>query len=167
MDTSLRCGSGANSLKLHAKEKFALAPQVFLQGHAEIDTKIGAPNFLAILVRRFYPQTSASMGLGIEYNGNKELTYSIRGKKTFPLTSSGLVNVNMKGRFDVDKDFRERKNKLAAELTLGILNFQTDQDLRLKLGYEAFNKVPYFQLRENCWTLNVDSHGKWNVRYCL
>ncbi|CAA6655835.1 unnamed protein product [Spirodela intermedia] len=161
MDTSLRCGSGSQSLKVHAKEKFPLASQIFLQ------VSDWAPCFLAVLIRHFYPQASASMGVGCQYNGDKELSYNIRGKKAFPVTSNGLVNLNVKGRCDVDKEFRERKSKLAAELTWGILNFQTDQDLRLKVGYEVVNKVPYFQLRENCWTFNVDSSGKWNVRYCL
>lgn len=28
-------------------------------------------------------------------------------------------------------------------------------------------QVPYFQVRENNWTLNADANGKWNVRYDL
>jgi hypothetical protein len=26
-------------------------------------------------------------------------------------------------------------------------------------------QVPYFQLRENCWTLNAYMDGKWDVRF--
>uniref|UniRef100_A0A1D1Z270 Outer envelope pore protein 21B, chloroplastic n=1 Tax=Anthurium amnicola TaxID=1678845 RepID=A0A1D1Z270_9ARAE len=167
METSLRYGSASKTLRIHAKEKFPLAPQIYLQGHAEIDTGIGAPSCFALLIRHSYPQASASMCVGFQYDGKKELSYNIRGKKAFPIMSSRLLDLNFKGRCDVDKEFTERKVRLAAELTWGILNFQKGQDLRLKVGYEISDKVPYIQLRENCWTLNIDTNGKWSIRYYL
>ncbi|EHA8591440.1 putative Outer envelope pore protein 21B, chloroplastic [Cocos nucifera] len=57
------------------------------------------------------------------------------------------------------------KQRGAVELTWGIRDFQKDQDVRIKLGYEIFNKMPYIQIRENAWTLNADLSGKWNVRF--
>ncbi|XP_022772545.1 outer envelope pore protein 21B, chloroplastic-like isoform X2 [Durio zibethinus] len=55
----------------------------------------------------------------------------------------------------------------AAEFTFSIFNFQRDQDVRLKLGYEVFEQVPYLQIRENNWTLNADMNGRWNIRFDL
>lgn len=72
-----------------------------------------------------------------------------------------------KPRCDTDKDFKQRKVKSAVELTWNILDFQRDQDVRVKVGYDLLEKVPYFQIRENNWALNTDINGKWNVRFDL
>jgi hypothetical protein len=37
--------------------------------------------------------------------------------------------------------FWQRKTRGAAEFTWSIFNFQKDQDVRVKLGYEVFDKV--------------------------
>ncbi|KAI8008325.1 hypothetical protein LOK49_LG07G01056 [Camellia lanceoleosa] len=37
--------------------------------------------------------------------------------------------------------YPDRKSRGAAEFTWGILNFQKDQDIRLKVGYEVFDKM--------------------------
>ncbi|PKI55087.1 hypothetical protein CRG98_024378 [Punica granatum] len=59
------------------------------------------------------------------------------------------------------------KSRGAAEFALNIKDFQKDQDVRVKVGLEVFDQVPYLQIRENNWTLNADVNGKWNVRYDL
>ncbi|GFZ10553.1 hypothetical protein Acr_21g0011520 [Actinidia rufa] len=142
MDTSIRYGADSTALRIHAKEKFPIDSNTHLQ-------------------------LSASLGVGLQYNRHEKARYSVRGKTAFPVTTNGLLQFNIKGRCDVDKEFRERKLKGAAEFTWGILDFQKDQDMRLKVGYEVFDKVPYLQIRENNWTLNVDINGRWNVRYDL
>lgn len=119
------------------------------------------------MIRHFYPDISANLGVGLQYDKREKLRYFFRGKKAFPVTNDGLVRFNIKGRCDVDKEFRERKPTGAAEFTWGILNFQKNQDIRLKLGFEVIDQVPYMQVRENNWTLNIDSKGKWNIRYAL
>ncbi|KAL7162322.1 hypothetical protein ACSBR2_042744 [Camellia fascicularis] len=101
------------------------------------------------------------------HDRKEKLWYSVRGKKPFPVTPNALLRFNIKGQCDVDKEFKERKSRGAAEFTWGILNFQKDQDIRLKVGYEVFDEVPYLQVRENNWMLNVDVNGKRNVRYDL
>jgi hypothetical protein len=53
------------------------------------------------------------------------------------------------------------------ELSRKIFNFTEDQDLKLKIGASAHDRMMYAQLRENNWTLNVDANGKWDVRYDL
>ncbi|KAF6154288.1 hypothetical protein GIB67_026744 [Kingdonia uniflora] len=168
METSLRYGgSSSNSLRIHAKEKLPIDSKTFFQVHGELDTEVGRPNYCSALVRHFYPEISASLGVGLQYDQDEKFRYTVRGKKSFPISSSGLVSLNVKGRCDSDKEFQERKGRAAAELSWSLLNFKDGQDVRLRVGYEMFEKVPYMQVRENNWTLNADINGKWNVRFDL
>ncbi|XP_008237935.1 PREDICTED: outer envelope pore protein 21B, chloroplastic-like isoform X4 [Prunus mume] len=164
METSLRYGGDAKALKIHAKEKLPLDSKTHLQIHGELDTRLGVPTFGRAVVRRFYPDFSASLGVGLQYDRREKLRYTVRAKKSFPVTTDGLLSFNVKGRCDLDKEFKERSSTGAAEFSWSILNFQRDQDVRLKLGYDLLDKVPYMQIRENNWTLNADGNGKWNVR---
>jgi hypothetical protein len=42
-------------------------------------------------------QLSAKVGVGIHYDKKKQLGYTLRGKKSFSLTSNDLVGINVKG----------------------------------------------------------------------
>ncbi|URE18813.1 SNF1-related protein kinase [Musa troglodytarum] len=165
MENSLRYDGDSKSLRIHAKEKIPLASKTLLQVHGELDTGTGTSGYRALIVRHFYPELSASMGFGIQLNKDEKLSYSLRGKKAFPVTASGLVAINLKGRFPFDKEYKEARG--AVELAWSVLNFQKDQDVRIKIGYDICDQVPYFQIRENNWTLNADIDGKWNVRFDL
>ncbi|XP_038971318.1 outer envelope pore protein 21B, chloroplastic isoform X2 [Phoenix dactylifera] len=165
METSLRLGGDSKALRIHAKEKFPIDSGVHLQAHGEIDTSTGAPSYLALIVRNSYPELSASVGVGVQLNKRSKVGYTIRGKKAFPISYDGLVGINVKGMYDVDKDLKKMKQRGAVEFAWSIFNFKKDQDVRIKLGYEVFDKMPYFQVRENNWTLNADISGKWNVRF--
>ncbi|OVA00655.1 hypothetical protein BVC80_9085g66 [Macleaya cordata] len=167
METSLRYAGDSKSLRFHAKEKFPIDTKTFLQVHGELDTNVGAPSYCSAIIRHFYPELSASLGVGLQYDKHERLRYTVRGKKAFPITSNGLLSVVIKGRCDADKEFRERKGRGAAELSWSVLNFQKNQDVRFKIGYEMLEKVPYLQIRENNWTLNANIDGKWNVRFDL
>lgn len=167
METSLRYGVDSKSLVIHAKEKFPLNTFTHLQGHAELDTKIGAPTYLSALIRRYFPDQYASLAVGVQYYRRQKLWYNVRGKKAYPVTADNSVNFHIKGKFYVDEKLLEKKSRGAAEFTWNIMDVKKDQDLRLKVGYEVFEKVPYFQIRENNWTLNVNNNGKWRVRYDL
>ncbi|KAI3895999.1 hypothetical protein MKW98_025790 [Papaver atlanticum] len=167
METSLRYGGDSKSVRFHAKEKFPIDSKTYLQVNGELDTNVGGPTYCSAIIRHFYPELSASLGVGLQYNQHEKLRYTVRGKKAFPLTSSGLLNFVVKGRCDADKEFKERKGRGAAEVTVAVLNFQKDQDVRFKIGYEMLEKVPYFQIRENNWTLNANIDGKWNIRFDL
>ncbi|KAF5455602.1 outer envelope pore protein 21, chloroplastic-like [Juglans microcarpa x Juglans regia] len=167
METSLRFGADSKALRIHAKEKLPIDSKTYLQIHGELDTKFGAPTYFSAVMRHFYPNLSASLGVGLQYTKREKLRYSVRGKKSFPVTTNGLLSFNIKGRCDVDNEFKERKSTGAAEFTWSLFNFQKDQDVRVKLGYEVLEKVPYLQIRENNWTFNADVNGRWNVRYDL
>ncbi|XP_077221424.1 outer envelope pore protein 21B, chloroplastic-like [Tasmannia lanceolata] len=167
MQTSLRYGGDSKALRIHAKEKFPIDSKFHLQVHGELDTGVGTPNCFALIIRNFFPEISASTGLGFRYDKDDKLRYNMRVKKAFPITSNGLLSFNAKGSCDFDEEFKKSNARGAAELTWGIINFQKDQDVRLKVGYEVFDKVPYFQVRENNWTLNGDINGRWNIKFDL
>ncbi|KAE9456790.1 hypothetical protein C3L33_11278, partial [Rhododendron williamsianum] len=123
------------------------------QVHGELDTKSGAPSYLSAMIRHFYPDVCTDilhttiheevsfLGVGVQYDRHEKLRYNVRGKKSIPVTTNGLLLFNIKGQFDVDKEFKQSKARGAAEFTLGVLDFQDNQDVRLKVGYEVFDKV--------------------------
>lgn len=53
------------------------------------------------------------------------------------------------------------------ELTHKVFNFQEDQDLRLRLGYDVATRKPYANLRENNWSFQTDFQRSWSVCYDL
>ncbi|XP_039779935.1 outer envelope pore protein 21, chloroplastic-like isoform X4 [Panicum virgatum] len=61
--------------------------------------------------------------------------------------------------------YPQKKRTGAVEFAWTILDLRKGQDVRLKLGYEFYDKVPYLQLRENNWTVNAYMDGKWDVRF--
>ncbi|OAY50806.2 hypothetical protein MANES_05G125900v8, partial [Manihot esculenta] len=135
--------------------------------HGALDTRIGAPNYFSAMIRRFYPDSLASLAVGLQYDKHEKLTYRMRAKKAFHVTNDGLLSFKIKGWCNIDKDLKKRKSKGAAEFSWSIINFQKDQDVRFKIGYEVVGKVPYLQIRENNWTLNADMNGRWNIRFDL
>ncbi|KAJ1427422.1 hypothetical protein SESBI_09674 [Sesbania bispinosa] len=142
METSLRYGGDSKALRIHAKEKIRIDSNTFLQVHGELDTRIAQPSSSSALIRHFYPNLSATLGVGVRYDKHEKLRYTVMAKKTFPVTIDGLLNFKIKGGCDVDKEFKERKSKGAAEFSWSIFNFQKDQDVRLRVGYEIFEQVP-------------------------
>ncbi|CAN1127753.1 Outer envelope pore protein 21B, chloroplastic [Linum perenne] len=177
MDTSLRYSGDSKSLRIHAKQNLSIVPNTHLQFHGELDTRVGVarqldsklgnPSHVSGFIRHFLPDLGASLGVGVQYDKYEKLRYSLRGKKAFPVTSDGLFTFNIKGRYYLDENFKEKKPTAATELSWSIFNFQKDQDVRIKVGYEVLDKLPYMQIRENNWTFNADIKGRWNVRYDL
>ncbi|ESQ27487.1 hypothetical protein EUTSA_v10019232mg [Eutrema salsugineum] len=167
METSLRYNYGSKSLKIHAKEKLPVNSATHLQLHGELDTGTGAPSYFCAMIRRFFPEASTGLGVGLHYDKRQKLRCHVRGKKEFPVRTDKLVTFNIKGRCDFDQDFNQKNPKGAAEFSWNIMNFKEDQDVRIKVGYEMFDKVPYMQIRENNWTLNANMKGKWNLRFDL
>ncbi|XP_071732002.1 outer envelope pore protein 21B, chloroplastic-like [Rutidosis leptorrhynchoides] len=164
---TVRYVGDASALKIHAKQRFHFDSDTQLQLTGELDTRIGAPTFFSALLRYFPPELSAKIGAGLQYDRREKLHYTVSGKKLFPLTPDGKVNFAVKGRCNVDKEFKQPTPSGAAELVWKIIDFQKDQDLRLKVGYEITDKIPYVQVSENNWTFTAEATGKWNVKYYL
>ncbi|MBA0787760.1 hypothetical protein Gotri_006719 [Gossypium trilobum] len=167
MQTSLRYGGDSKALRIHAKEKFPIDSKTHLQIQGELDTRTGVPNNFCAMIRHSYHDLFTSLGVGMRYDKRDKVRYTLRGKKSFLVTNDDSVNFVIKGRYDVDQEFKGRKSEGAAEFIYKIFNFQKDQDVRLKVGYEVFEQVPYLQIRENNWTLNADMNGRWNIRFDL
>ncbi|KAK1647123.1 hypothetical protein QYE76_064928 [Lolium multiflorum] len=117
------------------------------------------------MIPSFAGQLSANVGAGVRLENGNIFSYSLRGKKAVSFTPDGLLGLNIKGRLLADKDFKPRSGSGAVELAWTILDFRKGQDVRLKAGYELYRKMPYFQVRENNWTLNGYMDGKWDVRF--
>uniref|UniRef100_A0A0D9VN44 Outer envelope pore protein 21, chloroplastic n=1 Tax=Leersia perrieri TaxID=77586 RepID=A0A0D9VN44_9ORYZ len=183
METSLRlrgASQAQDGLRIHAKEKLPISSNALLQAHGEIHATTGAPTYLALLLRSFYPRLSANLGLGLStrfpnYPRNRKppsawdhFTYTLRAKKAIiPFPSNALLGINIKGRLLADTNFKPTSRTAAVELAWTILDLKRGQDVRLKLGYQLLDKMPYFQLRENNWTFNAYLDGKWDVRFDL
>lgn len=43
----------------------------------------------------------------MQYTKHEKLRYFVRAKKGFPVTSNGLLSFNIKGRCDVDEEFKQ------------------------------------------------------------
>ncbi|KAG9442541.1 hypothetical protein H6P81_018395 [Aristolochia fimbriata] len=165
MQTSLRYDSDSRVLRIHAKEKIPVDSRLLCQVHGELDTAAGAPSSLGVTFRNIFKEAFASVGAGIRCDQDKNIKYTLHGKKAFPITSNGFLHFNVKGRYDVADKLTEKKARGAAEISWSILDIQRDQDVRLVVGYEVFDKVPYLQIRENNWTFNADMNGRWNLRF--
>ena len=55
----------------------------------------------------FILQLSAKIGVGLQSDKRDKLGYYIKGKKAISLSSNCFMGVNIKGRCDTDKEFRE------------------------------------------------------------
>ncbi|KAL8523792.1 hypothetical protein ACS0TY_013676 [Phlomoides rotata] len=171
METSLRFRGDSKSLRIHAKEKFPISSNSICQLNGELDTKLGTPTYLNAMIRYFIPELSASLGVGVQYNRHNkvhnQVHYNVRGKKTFPVTADESLTFNVKGRCNIDEEFKKIDYTGVTEFVWNISEVKKDQDLRLKLGYDIVDKIPYLQIRENNWTFNIDGDRRWNVRYDL
>jgi hypothetical protein len=143
METSLRYATNSRSLKIHAKEKFPVNSKTRLQLHGELDTGAGVPSYFCAMIRYFFHEASTNLGVGLHYDKREKLRCLVRGKKKFPVITDEVVTFNIKGRCDFDQDLVQRNAKGAAEFDWNIWKFQKDQDLRLRIGYEMFEKVRF------------------------
>ncbi|GJW22646.1 putative outer envelope pore protein [Tanacetum coccineum] len=108
-----------------------------------LDTRIGHNFFTALL--RVFPH-DVRLERGLRMVDVTKLLYTVAWDEGFPTdTLIVLSNLWIKGRCDLDKEFKQPTPSGAAELVWNILDFQKDQDIRLKVGYEIVDKIPYVQ----------------------
>ncbi|KAK4351770.1 hypothetical protein RND71_027288 [Anisodus tanguticus] len=167
METSLRYGVDSKSLVIHAKEKFPLNSVTHLQSNAELDTRIGAPTYLCAMIRRYFP---GELSLSFSSVLSSPSLPSLNKKRQE--VSQSLLNKGKPVRLAVGVQYY-RRQKLWYNVR-GKKAFPVTADesvnFHIKGKYDVDEKileVPYFQISENNWTLNVNSNGKWNVRYAL
>ena len=169
METSLRFDSNGKSLRLFAKEKFSNDDNYVLTVSGSLDTKDGRVESRAYVRKKFFPEAvlyRVDMGLSYATTAD-DVKYGIAGKKSFELTDDGLTTLDVKGGVTMGSKARHAEVSGAVELTQKIFNFQEDQDLKLRLGYDLAKQKLYGQIRENNWTFNTDFKDRWDVRYDL
>ncbi|KAI3807770.1 hypothetical protein L1987_23704 [Smallanthus sonchifolius] len=138
--STVRSAGDSTALRIHAKQKFRIDSNTRFQLNGELDTRIGAPTFFCSLLRYFSPELSAKIGAGLQYDRREKLHYTMHGKKSFPLTPDQFVSFVVKGRCDLDKEFKQPTPSGAAELVWNILDFQKDQDEGLKLAMKSMTR---------------------------
>lgn len=173
METSLRFDSEQKGLFIQAKENFVQGNSLLFQVRGLINTASGKVGGFLHLRKKFVPKNLTSVDLGAKVDFESlEVTYSVRGKKTFELADSGLLSLDLKGGYFVNASSKEGSTKASVELSQKIFNFTDDQDLKIKAGWDIVGKKPFLQLRENNWTFNADLNNgfkdiSWNVSYDL
>ena len=134
-----------------------------------MDTKDGRVESRAYVRKKFFPDAFLSrVDMGLSYATTADdVTYGIAGNKSFELTDDGLTTFDVKGGVSMGSKARGADVEAKIELTQKIFNFQEDQDLKLRVGFDVGKKKLYGQIRENNWTFNTDFRDKWDVRYDL
>ncbi|GFQ06129.1 outer envelope pore protein 21a chloroplastic [Phtheirospermum japonicum] len=121
METLLRYGGDSKSHRIYTKEKLPIATNTLIQLNRELDTRVGAPTRVKVMIRYFFPDLSMSFDVGgqytRQYNLRKDkLHFNICAKKAFPVTSDGLMSFNVKGRGMIDEEGKQVSYTRAAEL---------------------------------------------------
>jgi len=168
MESSLRFDSAQRKLFLHAKEHFVSDDNVVLSVSGRLATDDGAFRGKAKLRRKFFPEINTRVDVGAKYESDiEQLSYGASARKTFELSSDGLLSLDLKAAYAYAPGRKNHVWKSKVELSQKIFNFTEDQDLRLQLGYDLANKQPYGQIRENNWTLNTNFRNTWSISYDL
>ncbi|KAL6780985.1 hypothetical protein ACKKBG_A09295 [Auxenochlorella protothecoides x Auxenochlorella symbiontica] len=134
----------------------------------------------------YQPDTRLRVGLGAKAStSSDDVTISLNAKKKMVLNRVQHLTRNRvvldsytQAVARVHYDFNPRsetwRGEASACLSHAVLRFTEDQDLRVTAGVRApltqhsvGQPEPFLRVQENCWTLNVDRHGGWNVLYDL
>ena len=123
----------------------------------------------AYVRKKFFPEAFLSrVDMGLSYATTQDdVQYGVAGKKSFELTDDWLTTLDIKGGMTMGSRARGAEFDGRVELTQKIFNFQEDQDLKLRLGFNVGERSFYGQIRENNWTFNTDFKDRWDVRYDL
>lgn len=95
-------------------------------------------------------QLLAKIGVGVHYDDKKQLGYTLRGKKSFPLTSNGLVGVNIKGLLLTDQEYDVVSFFPPSIFFLKEVGIPTD-------FYSTENQYTVFEPGTTLWYQNTDT----------
>ena len=139
------------------------------QVSGSLDTKDGRVESKAYVRKKFFPEAVLSrVDMGLSYATTQDdVKYGVAGKKSFELTDDGLMTLDIKGGVSMGSKARGANFSGNVELTQKIFNFQEDQDLKLRVGFDVVKKGFYGQIRENNWTFNTNFKDRWDVKYDL
>ena len=140
------------------------------QVSGSLDTRDGRVESRAYVRKKFFPDSVLTrVDMGLSYATTQDdVRYGLNGRRTFDITDDGLLTLDVKGGCMVGSKGAKRPDVVGCvELTQKIFNFQEDQDLKLRLGYDLRERGFYGQIRENNWTFNTNFRDKWDVKYDL
>lgn len=141
-----------------------------------MDTKDGRMDGKAHVRKRFFAPANCSplvpdrADIGLTYETRRDdVRYGARVRKTLDVSPSrdGMSTLEFKGEVSYGAKVHRPEVQGTVELTHKVFNFQEDQDLRLRLGYDLVKKKPYAHVRENNWGFKTDFHRTWSVTYDL
>ena len=171
METQLTYDNRSRSLGLFAKERFVSDDNVVFTVEGNLDTATGACRGKLALKKQFFPEptnqfyTRANLGASYQTKTD-QILYGVDAKKSFELTQDGLLTLDVKAGLHMSASRRrEWTGKVA--LTQKIFNFTEDQDVKIKVGYDATRNRLFGQVRENNWTLDTDFVRTWALKYDL
>ncbi|CEF98552.1 unnamed product [Ostreococcus tauri] len=176
METSLRYDSNRRALCLFAKERFTNNEDVVLTVSGSLDTRDGRIDGRAHVRKRFFaparttPLAPDRADIGLTYETRRDdVRYGARVRKLLDVTpsGSGMTTLGIRGGVSYGIKRQAAEIEGTIELTHKVFNFQEDQDLRLRLGYDVATRKPYANLRENNWSFQTDFQRSWSVCYDL
>jgi len=171
METSLRYDANRRTLSLFAKERFTNAQDVVLTVSGELDTRDGRLRGKAHVRKRLYASAKSSplvpdrADVGLTYDSTRDdVTYGARVRKTVDVSASrdGMTTIEAKAGVSYGAKDHRAATEGSIELQHKVFNFQEDQDVRVRVGYNFATSEPYAQFRENNWTLNIH-RNTWSV----
>ena len=173
METSLKIDSKTRRSCIFVKQRFTNSENYCLTLSGNIDLQNAKCKANAYVRKKFFPSDLNPIvyriDCGVNYDTETDdVIYKLRGKKSFDITSDGLTTLDVKGGVDLSITSSTPKMDAKIELSKTLFNFQPDQDLNMKIGFNAQTKRFYGQIRENNWSINTDfSRNRWNFQYDL
>jgi len=173
METSLKIDSKTRRSCIFVKQRFTNSENYCLTLSGNIDLQNAKCKANAYVRKKFFPTDLnpivSRIDCGVNYDTETDdVIYKLRGKKSFDITSDGLTTLDVKGGVDLSITSSTPKMDAKIELSKTLFNFQPDQDLNMKIGFNAQTKRFYGQIRENNWSINTDfSRNRWNFQYDL
>jgi hypothetical protein len=134
-----------------------------MEGKAHVRKRLFAP-------AKSTPLLPDRADIGLTYEtARDDVRYGARARKTLDVSPSGNGMSTLELKAGVSYGMKHHKPEVEGklELTQKVFNFQEDQDLRLRLGYDLVTRKPYANIRENNWTFKTDFQKSWSVCYDL
>ncbi|CAL6319110.1 unnamed protein product [Bathycoccus prasinos] len=174
METSLKIDSKTRRSSIFVKQRFTNRENYCLTLSGTIDLQNAKCKGNAYVRKKFFPSDLnpivSRIDCGVNYDTETDdVIYKLRGRKSFDITRDGLTTLDLKGGVDFALTSSTPKMDGKVELSKTMFNFQPDQDLKMKIGFDAQTKRFYGQIRENNWSISTDfsRNTRWNFQYDL
>ena len=134
-----------------------------MEGKAHVRKRLFAPS-------RSTPLLPDRADVGLTYETMRDdVRCGARVRKTVDVSPSGNGTSTLELKAGVSYGMKHPKPEVEGklELTQKVFNFQEDQDLRLRVGYDLVTRKPYANIRENNWSFKTDFQKSWSVCYDL